>query len=206
MTWKPTLPGLFDAPTTATDPGLNAYRSAFTTYSRGLSILIWVLLHGKSMCILDDARTPPDRISIDSRRGAAHHFGKVVRPYTIYGITSGPMRAGESSVHPGEAKLEQAMAKVTDEICQRFGNDRTRMMDIALEVQARFGCVSHEAMEQIARAVNTHRVEVESLVTFYSFLSVKPQGQVVIRLCSDIVDWMKGYEDVADAMSKELGV
>jgi len=98
------------------------------------------------------------------------------------------------------------MAKVTDEICQRFGNDRTRMMDIALEVQARFGCVSHEAMEQIARAVNTHRVEVESLVTFYSFLSVKPQGQVVIRLCSDIVDWMKGYEDVADAMSKELGV
>src|SRR5512140_2329318 len=94
MTWKPTLPGLFDAPTTATDPGLNAYRSAFTTYSRGLSILIWVLLHGKSMCILDDARTPPDRISIDSRRGAAHHFGKVVRPYTIYGITSGPMRGG----------------------------------------------------------------------------------------------------------------
>ena len=98
------------------------------------------------------------------------------------------------------------MAKDTDEICQRFGNDRTRMMDIVLEVQARFGCVSHEAMEQIARAVNTHRVEVESLVTFYSFLSVKPQGQVVIRLCSDIVDWMKGYEDVADAMSKELGV
>jgi len=98
------------------------------------------------------------------------------------------------------------MAKSTDEICRRFGNNRTRMMDIVLEVQARFGCVSHEAMEQIARAVNTHRVEVESLVTFYSFLSVKPQGQVVIRLCSDIVDWMKGYEDVADAMSKELGV
>jgi [NiFe] hydrogenase diaphorase moiety large subunit len=98
------------------------------------------------------------------------------------------------------------MAKDTDEICRKFGNDRTRMMDIVLEVQARFGCVSHEAMEQIARAVNTHRVEVESLVTFYSFLSVKPQGQVVIRLCSDIVDWIKGYEDVADAMSKELGV
>jgi [NiFe] hydrogenase diaphorase moiety large subunit len=98
------------------------------------------------------------------------------------------------------------MAKGTDEICRRFGNDRTRMMDIVLEVQARFGCVSHEAMEQIARAVNTHPVEVESVVTFYSFLSVKPQGQVVIRLCSDIVDWMKGYEDVADAMSKELGV
>jgi len=98
------------------------------------------------------------------------------------------------------------MAKVTDEICRKYGNDRTRMMDIVLDVQAQFGCVSGEAMEQIARAVNTHRVEVESLVTFYSFLSVKPQGKVVVRLCSDIVDWMKGYEAVADAMSKELGV
>ncbi len=98
------------------------------------------------------------------------------------------------------------MAKVTDEICRKYGNDRTRMMDIVLEVQARFGCVSRDAMEQIARAVNTHRVEVESLVTFYSFLSVEPQGKVVVRLCSDIVDWIKGYEAVAEAMSKELGV
>jgi [NiFe] hydrogenase diaphorase moiety large subunit len=102
--------------------------------------------------------------------------------------------------------LKQAVAKDTVEICRKFGNDRTRMLDIVLEVQARFGCVSHEAMEQIARALNTHRVEVESLVTFYTFLSVKPRGKVVIRLCSDIVDWMKGYEDVSDAMSKELGV
>jgi len=98
------------------------------------------------------------------------------------------------------------MAKVTDEICRRYGNDRTRMMDIVLDVQTQFGCVSREAMELVARAVGTHRVEVESLVTFYSFLSVKPLGKVVVRLCSDIVDWMKGYEAVADAMSKELGV
>jgi len=102
--------------------------------------------------------------------------------------------------------VKQAMAKVTDEICRRYGNDRTRMMDIVLDVQTQFGCVSREAMELVARAVGTHRVEVESLVTFYSFLSVKPLGKVVVRLCSDIVDWMKGYEAVADAMSKELGV
>ncbi len=80
------------------------------------------------------------------------------------------------------------------------------MMDIVIAVQQRFGCVSTEAMEAIARMVNSHRVEVESVVTFYSFLSVKPQGKVVIRLCNDIVDWMKGYEEVADAMAKELGV
>ncbi len=80
------------------------------------------------------------------------------------------------------------------------------MMDIVLAVQERFGCVSTEAMEEIARAVNSHRVEVESVVSFYSFLSIQPRGKVIIRLCKDIVDWMKGYEAVADAMAQELGV
>ena len=102
--------------------------------------------------------------------------------------------------------MKQALATVVEDICKRYGCDRTRMMDIVIAVQQRLGCVSTEAMEAIARMVNSHRVEVESVVTFYSFLAVKPQGKVVIRLCNDIVDWMKGYEEVADAMAKELGV
>jgi [NiFe] hydrogenase diaphorase moiety large subunit len=102
--------------------------------------------------------------------------------------------------------VKLALAKAVGEICQRYNNDRSRMMDIVLEVQERFGCVSTEAMEAIARAVDSHRVEVESVVTFYAFFSVKPQGKVIIRLCSDIVDWMKGYEEVADSMAKELGI
>ncbi len=102
--------------------------------------------------------------------------------------------------------MKQALETVVQDICRRFGSDRNRMMDIVMAVQQRLGCVSTEAMEIIARAVNTYRVEVESVVTFYSFLSVQPQGRVIIRLCKDIVDWMKGYEEVANAMAKELGV
>ena len=102
--------------------------------------------------------------------------------------------------------MKSATATGVEDICRKFGNDRTRMMDIVIAVQRRFGCVSTDSMEVIARACGTQRVEVESVVPFYAFLSVKPQGRVVIRLCNDIVDWMKGYTAVADAMAKELGV
>jgi len=102
--------------------------------------------------------------------------------------------------------MKSAIATGVEDVCRRFGNDRTRMMDIVIAVQRRYGCVSVNSMEVIARACGTQRVEVESVVTFYAFLSVKPQGRVVIRLCNDIVDWMKGYAAVADAMAKELGV
>jgi len=92
------------------------------------------------------------------------------------------------------------------EICRDCNNDRTRMMDIVRAVQERFGCVSGEAMDLIAKAVGTHRVEVDSVVSFYAFVSEQPKGKVVIRLCNDIIDRMFGADQVAEAFRDELGI
>ncbi|MFH2138716.1 MAG: NAD(P)H-dependent oxidoreductase subunit E [Candidatus Omnitrophota bacterium] len=91
-------------------------------------------------------------------------------------------------------------------ICELYGNDRTRMMDIVRELQKSQGCVSSPAMDLIAKCVKAHRVEVEGVVSFYAFLSKKPKGKVVIRLCNDVVDRMKGVDAVAKAFKKELGI
>ncbi len=92
------------------------------------------------------------------------------------------------------------------EICQKYGGDPNRMMDICCDVQEQFGYVPSEAMDEIAKACSTHRVEVESLVTFYSFLSKEPKGKIVIRLCNDIIDRMSGSEAVVKAFESELGI
>ncbi|MBU1259778.1 MAG: NAD(P)H-dependent oxidoreductase subunit E [Planctomycetes bacterium] len=91
-------------------------------------------------------------------------------------------------------------------ICQGSGNDRTKMMDIVRAVQEKFGQVSSEAMDIIAKFVNCHRVEVEGIVSFYTFLSKNPKGKVIIRLCNDVVDKMAGVGAVADAFKKELSI
>ena len=46
-------------------------------------------------------------------------------------------------------------------ICARYGNDRTRMMDIVRAVQEQFGCVSSDAMDLIAREAGTQWYIVE---------------------------------------------
>jgi len=91
-------------------------------------------------------------------------------------------------------------------ICQSFGNDRTRMMDIVRAVQETCGCVSGEAMNLIASNVSAHRVEVEGVVSFYAFLSSEPKGKTVIRLCNDVIDKMMGGDAVAEAIANELGI
>ncbi|NBB94136.1 MAG: NADH:ubiquinone oxidoreductase [Planctomycetes bacterium] len=102
--------------------------------------------------------------------------------------------------------MSESLQSAIKEICEVVGNDRTQMMEIVEQVQDRFGCVSSEAMDLIAQQMNCHRVEVMSVVSFYSFLSEKPKGTVVIRLCNDVIDLMKGANHAADAFRDELGI
>jgi [NiFe] hydrogenase diaphorase moiety large subunit len=98
------------------------------------------------------------------------------------------------------------LARDIREICRTHGSDPTRLMDIVRAVQGKYGCVSSQALDLIAQAVRIPRVEVESLVSFYAYLSVKPKGNVVIRLCNDVIDEMFGAEKVAQAFTEELGI
>jgi [NiFe] hydrogenase diaphorase moiety large subunit len=90
--------------------------------------------------------------------------------------------------------------------CKACGNDRARMMDVVRAVQRRFGCVSSKALDLIAAQLGVHRVEVESVVSFYAFLSTRPKGATVIRVCDDVVDVLQGAERVAAAFAAELGI
>jgi len=102
--------------------------------------------------------------------------------------------------------MSDSIKATVKEICRDCGNDRSRMMDIVRQVQQRLGCVGSEAMDAIAEAVSCHRVEVESVVSFYAFLTERPTGKVVIRLCDDVIDEMAGGDRVAEAVREELGI
>lgn len=99
----------------------------------------------------------------------------------------------------------ETQAAIT-QICTSCNNDRTRMMDIARSVQGRFGGIDDEMIDLIARLTFTNRVEVEGVVSFYSFFSREEKGKVVIRICNDTIDMLKGAGEVTAAFEKELGI
>ncbi len=100
-------------------------------------------------------------------------------------------------------KLTQEAVK---EICATYSDDRTRLLDVLLEVQERAGYVSSEAVDWVSAALGASRVEVEGVVSFYSFLHDQPRGRFVIRLCNDVVDRLKGVDGVAASLEEELGI
>jgi [NiFe] hydrogenase diaphorase moiety large subunit len=102
--------------------------------------------------------------------------------------------------------MDKTLERFIKETCKAVGNDRTRLMDVARAVQAECGCVCGGALDLVARELGLHRVEVESLVSFYAFLSDKVKGKTVIRLCNDIIDELNGLDRVVAAFEQELGI
>jgi [NiFe] hydrogenase diaphorase moiety large subunit len=102
--------------------------------------------------------------------------------------------------------MSNNLEQTIERICHSYNNDRTLMMNVVSDVQAELKGLSTEAIDLIARHLNTHRVEVESLVSFYSFYSQESTGKVVIRLCNDVIDRLRGVEHIAEAFEDALGI
>ncbi len=102
--------------------------------------------------------------------------------------------------------MKRDLESVVSQACRKFDNDGVRIIDILREVQNRLGCINGETMELLAEKLSSSRIEIEGLVSFYSFFSEDPKGKVIIRLCDDIIDRFAGIDQVAKVFSEELGI
>ncbi|MBT3201800.1 MAG: NADH-quinone oxidoreductase subunit NuoE [Phycisphaerales bacterium] len=98
--------------------------------------------------------------------------------------------------------LDQELQVLID----KCGSDRTALMPALQAVQRKYGFVTDFAMQKIADVLGIHPVEVHGVVSFYSFLSEKPLGRFVIRLCQTISCDMAGKDRIASQLENELGI
>lgn len=81
---------------------------------------------------------------------------------------------------------------------------RDALLGMIKEQQDNQGHVSREAMEHLAQSFSLPLGEVYGVATFYSFLSTKPQGRHVIRVCQSMPCHLQDSGQVVDWISQEL--
>ncbi|MEE2526804.1 NAD(P)H-dependent oxidoreductase subunit E [Hyphobacterium sp. HN65] len=69
------------------------------------------------------------------------------------------------------------------QICSRYNARPDALVEILIDVQAEFGCVSDAHAAQIAGRLNLSRAEVHGARSFYSDLSAEPKGRRCVKLC-----------------------
>ncbi len=74
------------------------------------------------------------------------------------------------------------------------------------EAQEKSGYLSAELIENLAASLNIPVNDVYGVASFYSFLSTKPLGRNVIRICKSLPCYLKHNQAVIDSIGKEIGI
>jgi len=93
-----------------------------------------------------------------------------------------------------------------ENLAAAFDNKRCGLLPVLQHVQKQHRNISEYAMQLIADRLDIHPVEVNSIVSFYSFLHENPQGLFIIRLCRTISCDLDGGPRVARQLENELGI
>jgi NADH-quinone oxidoreductase subunit E len=89
---------------------------------------------------------------------------------------------------------------------QTSGRERESLLALLEEEQRKSGYVSREYIAEVAGSLNLPTGEVYGVATFYSFLSTRPLGRNIIRICKCVPCHLKNSQMVIESLEKELGI
>ena len=84
--------------------------------------------------------------------------------------------------------------------------ERENLLRKLKEAQQEFGHVSKELITETARSFGLPISEVYGITTFYSFLSMRPLGRCVIRICKSIPCYLQNAEIIIKSVANEIGI
>jgi len=83
---------------------------------------------------------------------------------------------------------------------------REDLVGLLKEAQSKFGYVPEEVMAELAESLEIPINEVYGVASFYSFLSIKPVGRNVIRVCQSLPCYLKNSQLIIETVEEELGI
>lgn len=87
-----------------------------------------------------------------------------------------------------------------------YPDSRAASIEALKVVQKHRGWVPDGAIAPIAAVLGISAADLEGVATFYSLIFRHPVGRHVIKVCDSIACHLTGYEELREALSKQLGV
>jgi len=97
------------------------------------------------------------------------------------------------------------MDKIQEGIPTR-SKDLESLLILLKEIQHKFGYLSPELLAELAKNLGLSISEVYGVATFYSFLSTKPLGRNIIRVCKSLPCYLKNSQPIINCVEKEIGI
>ena len=86
------------------------------------------------------------------------------------------------------------------------GRERENLLMLLKYAQREHPHLSRESVIDVARSLHIPISEVYGVATFYSFLSTRPQGRNVIRICKSVPCYLKDAQMIIESVANEIGI
>jgi NADH-quinone oxidoreductase subunit E len=101
------------------------------------------------------------------------------------------------------------MTTITESVREKVGKHgktRDALLPVLQDIVAEQNYLSDLAMVEVAKQMNISAADVFGTATFYSFLTHRPMGEYVIRVCKTISCSMKGKHEVLSTIEETLKI
>jgi NADH-quinone oxidoreductase subunit E len=86
------------------------------------------------------------------------------------------------------------------------GRERSAVMPLLYLAQSVEGYVTREALREVADLLGLRTAEVEAVASFYTMLRLRPTGEHVVSVCTNLSCALRGANDVLRAAHDAAGV
>ena len=85
-------------------------------------------------------------------------------------------------------------------------HQRSAIMPLLYVAQSVEGMVGREALREIGELLGITTAEVEAVATFYSMYRLRPTGEHVVNVCTNLACKLRGAADVYEAAHEAAGI
>ncbi len=94
----------------------------------------------------------------------------------------------------------------TSERTSTHNEDQENLLILLKESQSRRSYLPPELLAELASSLGISISEVYGVATFYSFLSTKPQGRNVIKICKSLPCFLKNSQLIIEGVEQEIRI
>ena len=84
--------------------------------------------------------------------------------------------------------------------------ERGKLLVLLEAAQSKSAHISHDTITELAESEGLSVGEVYGVASFYSFLSIKPKGRNIIRICKSLPCLLKDAQVIIEGVRKEIGI
>ncbi len=141
--------------------------------------------------------------------GIIDYVPKPFTPTVLLDVTKRAVEwvRGKQPVVKKEAEeLPPSMLQEIDRVINQYKNKPGNSIPVLQRCQEIVGYLPPLVQKRIAKGLNTTPAEIHSIVSFYSFFTMKPRGDHNIRICLGTACYVKRVEEVLNKIKENLKI